>query len=78
MSGNINKLNWNDHIKYISSSISKSTGILNKVNNILNTVTLVNLYYVYLSMLFTVIMYGEEPYQHTCPKFTYCRKEHYV
>ena len=44
-----NKLSWSAHIKYIiCNKMSKSIGIINKVRNLLNKETLINLYYVFI------------------------------
>ena len=43
-----NKISWSDHIKYMSNTISKSIGIIEKVKSALNNKTLVNLYYTFI------------------------------
>ena len=43
-----NKLNWKDHISYVSSKISRSLGMIIKARNYLNKDGLVNLYYSFI------------------------------
>ena len=47
------KLNWSAHINYISSKLAKSIGILKKVHKILDTETLIQLYYTIVYPYFT-------------------------
>ena len=42
------KLNWSDHILCIKNKISKSMGIINKIQNLLDRNTLRNLYFTFI------------------------------
>ena len=43
-----NKLNWKDHIMYISGKIARGIGILTKARKLLNRETLVSIYYSFI------------------------------
>lgn len=48
------KLSWNVHIKHVCLKLRKSLGIIRKVSGILDTLTLINLYY---TMFFPYLYY---------------------
>ena len=50
-------LSWQEHVKYLSSKISKSVGILCKARKVLNISTLVTLYN---SFVYPYLTYGVE------------------
>ena len=54
------QLKWLEHIQYIKNKVSKSVGILYKVQKYLNRQTLHNLYYtfVYLYLIYEVEIWG--------------------
>ena len=58
-----NKLNWSAHIKYICNKMSNSMGSINKVRNLLNKDTLLNLYYVFIYPYITYcsVIWGRAP-----------------
>ena len=47
------KLEWKEHINYISQKLSKSIGIISKAKRILNKSTLINLYYTFVYPYFS-------------------------
>ena len=57
------KLNWSSHINYISTKLSKSIGILKKVNKTLDTETLIQLYYtiVYPYLTYCHLIWARAP-----------------
>ena len=52
-----NKLEWNDHITYVKSKISKTIGLFYKMRQYLGRTALVNLYY---SLVFPYFIYCNE------------------
>ena len=58
-----NKLNWNDHIKYVSNKISKNIYIIKKVTNKLDKTSLLNLHYMFIYSYITYcnIVWGRAP-----------------
>ena len=58
-----NNLNWSAHIKYICNNMSKSIGIINRVRNLVNKETLINLYYVFMYVYITYynVIWGRAP-----------------
>ena len=64
-----NKLNWDAHILYIKSKISKSIGILLKIRKILQNNTMRNMYFtfIYPYLIYCIEVWGNAHQTHLDP-----------
>ena len=51
------KLNWKDHLKYLSTKVAKTIGILGKAHKVFNKATLISLYYSFLKPTIAILCY---------------------
>ena len=65
------KLNWKDHLRYLSKKIAKTIGILGKARKVFDKSTLIGLYYsfIYPLLLYCVINWGNSDQQNIWPVF---------
>ena len=71
-----NKFKWNDHITYVKSKISKSIGILCKIQRLLDMNTLIQKChsFVFLNLVYRVEIWGNASAIHLDPLIKFKRK----